>query len=204
MGRFLGGLSALTAPEIAAQVIRAVTIRSGIDPAEIDEIILGQVIQAGVGQAPARLAAILAGLDESIPAVTINKVCGSGMKSVMLAAQAIRASDGQLFVAGGMESMSNAPHLLPKARAGFRVGHRELLDSVIQDGLWCAIGDEHMGNAAERIATEFNVTREEQDQFSLESHQKAIAAIDAGQFEDEIVPMQLRGSTRRSRVIPAR
>ncbi len=194
MGRFLGGLSSLTAPQLAAQVVRAATIRSGVDPAEIDEVILGHVFQAGAGQAPARLAAILAGLDESIPAVTINKVCGSGMKSVMLAAQAIRASDGQLFVAGGMESMSNAPHLIPKIRAGFRIGNKEIVDSVIYDGLWCAVGDEHMGTAAERIAAAFDVSRDEQDQFSIESHQKAISAIQAGRFDEEIVPIQLRGS----------
>ena len=193
VGRFLGGLSSLSAPELAAQVVRAATIRSGVDPADIDEVILGHVVQAGAGQAPARLAAILAGLNESIPAVTINKVCGSGMKSVMLAAQAIRASDGQLFVAGGMESMSNAPHLIPKMRAGFRVGNKEIVDSVINDGLWCAVGDEHMGTAAERIAAAFDVSREEQDQFSLESHQKAISAIQAGRFDEEIVPIQLRG-----------
>jgi acetyl-CoA C-acetyltransferase len=201
-GRFLGGLAELSATELGARAVAAAVERAGVDPATIDEVLLGNVVQAGVGQAPARQAALKAGIPDPVPATTINKVCGSGLKAVMLAAQAIRAGDGDLFVAGGMESMSNAPHLLPKARQGYRLGDATLADSVIHDGLWCAIGDEHMGLCAERIGGCFEVSREEQDQLALESHQKAIAAIERGAFDDEMVPVEIPG--RKGPTIVAR
>lgn len=191
-GKFLGALAHLSAPELGAQAIKAAVERSGIDPKKIDEVVMGNVVSAGIGQAPARQAAIKAGLSVDIPAFTINKVCGSGLKAVMLAAQAIRAGDAQAYIAGGMESMSNAPYLLRKARTGYRMGNSELIDSVVNDGLWCAFEDIHMGNEAEIIAEKFAVTREEQDRLALESHQKAAAATAAGRFKEEIVPIEVR------------
>lgn len=188
IGKFLGSLSTLSAPDLGAMAAKAAIDRANVDPADLDEVLMGNVIQAGVGQAPARQAALKAGIPESVPATTVNKVCGSGLKTVMLAAQAIKASDGQLFLAGGMESMSNAPHLLPRARQGYRLGHGELVDAVLRDGLWCAVGDEHMGSCAERIATCYDVSRDEQDQFALGSHRRALAA----DFAAEIVPVQTR------------
>jgi acetyl-CoA C-acetyltransferase len=193
IGRFLGALSPLPATELGARAIRAAVDRAGVDPSEIDEVLMGNVVQAGEGQAPARQAALKAGLPDSVPATTVNKVCGSGLKTVMLAAAAIRAGDGNLFVAGGMESMSNAPYLLPGARQGYRMGNRETLDAVIHDGLWCACGDEHMGVCAERIAECYAVTREEQDALALESHRKAVAAMHSGAFREEIVPVEITG-----------
>jgi acetyl-CoA C-acetyltransferase len=191
-GKFLGGLASFTAPQLGAIVIREAVRRAGIDPAAIDEVIMGNVVSAGVGQAPARQAAIHAGLPDEIPAVTINKVCGSGMKAVMLAAQAIRVGDAQAFVAGGMESMSTSPYLLLKGRTGYRLGDGKLVDSVVHDGLWCAFEDIHMGSEAEIIAEKFGVTREEQDRFSLQSHQRAAAATEAGRFREEIVPVEIK------------
>jgi len=190
-GKFLGGLASFTAPQLGAIAIKEAVRRSGIDPSTLDEIIMGNVVSAGIGQAPARQAAIHAGLPDELPAVTINKVCGSGLKAVMLAAQAIRAGDAQAFVAGGMESMSNAPYLLPKARTGYRMGDGKLVDSVVNDGLWCAFENIHMGNEAEIIAEKYGVTRAEQDRFSLLSHQNAAAATTAGRFKDEIVPVEI-------------
>ena len=191
-GKFLGGLASFNAPQLGAIVIREAVRRSGIDPAAIDEVIMGNVVSAGVGQAPAPQAALHAGLPVDIPAVTVNKVCGSGLKAVMLAAQAIRAEDAQAFVAGGMESMSNSPYLLTKARTGYRMGDDKLVDSVVHDGLWCAFEDIHMGSEAEIIAEKFGVTREEQDRFSLQSHQRAAAATEAGRFKEEIVPIEVK------------
>jgi acetyl-CoA C-acetyltransferase len=190
-GKFLGALSGFTAPQLGAIAIKEAVRRAGIDPAAFDEVIMGNVVSAGIGQAPARQAALRADLPVSLPAVTVNKVCGSGLKAVMLAAQAIRAGDGQAFVAGGMESMSNTPYLLPKARTGYRMGDGKLVDSVVHDGLWCAFEDIHMGREAEIIAEKFGVTREEQDRFSLESHQKAHAATTAGRFREEIIPIEV-------------
>jgi acetyl-CoA C-acetyltransferase len=201
-GRFLGALADLTATELGARAVAAAVERAGVDGATVDEVILGNVVQAGVGQAPARQAAVRGGLPEAVPATTINKVCGSGLKAAMLAAQAIRAGDGDLYVAGGMESMSNAPHLLPKARQGYRLGDGRLEDSVVHDGLWCSFGDEHMGVCAERIAERFDVSREEQDRLALESHQKAVAAIERGAFDAEIAPVELKG--RAGTVVVAR
>ncbi|GHO94304.1 acetyl-CoA acetyltransferase [Reticulibacter mediterranei] len=198
-GKFLGGLASFTAPLLGAIAIQEAVRRSGIDPATLDEVIMGNVVSAGIGQAPARQAALHAGLPDELPAVTINKVCGSGLKAVMLAAQAIRAGDAQAFVAGGMESMSNAPYLLPKARTGYRMGDGKLVDSVVHDGLWCAFENIHMGNEAEIIAEKYGITREEQDRFSLQSHQRAAAATTAGRFKDEIIPIdipQKKGTVR--------
>jgi acetyl-CoA C-acetyltransferase len=191
-GKFLGNLASFTAPQLGAIVIKEVVSRSGISPNSIDEVIMGNVVSAGVGQAPARQAAIHSGLPVDIPAFTVNKVCGSGLKAVMLAAQAIRAGDAQAFVAGGMESMSNAPYLLTRARTGYHMGNGEIIDAVVRDGLWCAFENIHMGSEAEIIAEKFGVTREEQDQYSFHSHQKAAAATAAGRFKDEIVPIEVK------------
>jgi acetyl-CoA C-acetyltransferase len=191
-GKFLGALASFSAPQLGAIAIKEAVRRSGIDVDTIDEVIMGNVISAGVGQAPARQAALHAGLPVDIPAFTVNKVCGSGLKAVMLAAQAIRAGDAQAFVAGGMESMSNAPYLLPDARTGYRMGDQKIVDSAVHDGLWCAFEDIHMGKEAEIIAEKFGVTREEQDNFSLQSHQRAAAATTAGRFKDEIVPVEVK------------
>src|SRR5438445_2233829 len=191
-GKFLGGLASFSAPQLGALVIKEVVHRSGISPEFIDEVIMGNVVSAGIGQAPARQAAIHSGLPVDIPAFTVNKVCGSGLKAVMLAAQSIRAGDEQAFVAGGMESMSNAPYLLTKARTGYRMGNGEIIDAVVHDGLWCAFENIHMGNEAEIIAEKFGVTREEQDQFALQSQHKAAEATAAGRFKDEIVPIEVK------------
>lgn len=191
-GKFLGGLASFTAPALGALAIKEAVRRAGIDTQSIDEVIMGNVVSAGVGQAPARQAALHAGLPDELPAFTVNKVCGSGLKAVMLAAQAIRAGDATAFVAGGMESMSNAPYLLPKARTGYRMGDGKIVDSVVHDGLWCAFENIHMGNEAEIIAEKFGVTREEQDRYSYESHQKALAATNAGRFQEEIVPVEVK------------
>lgn len=185
-GKFMGALKGFTAPQLGAMVVKEAVRRAGIDPAKVDEVILGNVLSAGVGQAPARQAAIGAGLPPAVGALTINKVCGSGLKAVMLAAQGIAAGDVEIVVAGGMESMSNAPYLLPKAREGMRLGHGELVDSMIHDGLWDAYDDQHMGCCGEIVAEKHAVTRQEQDAYALESHRKAIAAIKAGRFHDEI------------------
>lgn len=191
-GKFLGNLASFTAPQLGAIVIKEVVRRSGISPDSIDEVIMGNVVSAGIGQAPARQAAVHAGLPDDIPAFTVNKVCGSGLKAVMLAAQAIRAGDAQAFVAGGMESMSTAPYLLTKARTGYRMGNGELIDAVVNDGLWCAFENIHMGNEAEIIAEKFAVTRDEQDHFAFQSHQRAAAATASGRFNDEIVPVEVK------------
>jgi acetyl-CoA C-acetyltransferase len=189
IGEFLGGLSSMTAPQLGAVAIRDAVKRAGIEPGQVEEVLMGHVVQAGAGQAPARQAAIHGGIPDTVGATTINKVCGSGLKAVMLAAQAIRAGDLDVIVAGGMESMSNVPYLLPKARTGYRLGNGELVDGVVYDGLWCAFKNHHMGNSAEFIAKKFNVTREDQDRFSVDSHKKAIAAMKEGLFKDEIVPV---------------
>jgi acetyl-CoA C-acetyltransferase len=191
-GKFLGGLSSFTAPQLGAIVIKEVVQRSGISPQSIDEVIMGNVVSAGVGQAPARQAAIHSGLPVDIPAFTVNKVCGSGLKAVMLAAQAIRAGDAQAFVAGGMESMSNSPYLLTKARTGYRMGDGTIVDAVVHDGLWCAFENIHMGSEAEIIAEKFGITREQQDRYSLQSHHRAAAATATGRFKEEIVPIEVK------------
>jgi len=191
IGRFMGSLSATPAPKLGAIAIKEAVARAGIDPATVDETIMGCVVPAGQGQAPARQASIGAGIPPEVGGLTINKICGSGLKSVMLAAGMIRAGDGDVFVAGGMENMSLAPYLLPQARAGYRLGNGTLVDAVVHDGLWCAFMDYHMGNSAEFIAEQFGITRQEMDEFALGSHQKALAAIADGKFKDEIVPVEI-------------
>lgn len=191
-GKFNGGLSSFTAPELGAMAVEAVVSRSGIDPASVYEVFMGQVVPAGTGQAAARKAALGGGLPDSVGATAVNKACGSGLKAVMLAANAIVAGEAELFVAGGMESMSNAPYLLPKARQGLRYGHAELKDALLHDGLWCAFQDWAMGNAADFIARQFEVTREEMDEFAVHSHEKAAAATVHGRFRDEIIPVEIR------------
>ena len=191
MGKYLGGLSSLPAPQLGAICIKEALNRAGIQPDQVDEVIMGNVLQGGVGQAPARQAAIKAGVPDRVPAFTVNKVCGSGLKSVMLATQAIKCGDADVIVAGGMESMSMAPYYLPKARTGYRMGHADLLDGMIYDGLWCSFGNYHMGIAAEIIAEKFNVTREEQDKYAVASHQKAVAAMKGGKFKKEIVRVEI-------------
>ncbi len=193
-GRFQGSLRSLPATELGAVVVRAAVARAGIpSPEEIDEVLMGNVVSAGLGQNPARQAAIFGGLPPSVGATTLNKVCGSGLKAVMLAAQAVRAGDGNLFVSGGMESMSRAPYLVDARTGGLRYGNAELTDALLNDGLWDPFENWGMGDAAEFIAEEYEVTRQAMDEYALASHKKAVAAIDTGRFEDEIVPVELRG-----------
>ena len=192
IGKFGGALANTPAVELGGVAIAA-AVERGLPPdAVIDEVLMGQVLQAGVGQAPARKAALLAGLPDTTSATTINRVCGSGLKSIMLAAAEIKAGDAEVVVAGGMESMNLAPYLLPKARFGLRLGHTQLLDATIQDGLWCTIEECHMGTHAERVAIKESVTREAQDRFALTSHERAVAAMDAGRFADEIAPVTIK------------
>jgi acetyl-CoA C-acetyltransferase len=193
IGKFGGGLSTVPATDLGASAIRAAVERAGIAPESVDEAIMGQVIQAGAGQAPARQAALKAGLPEGVSATTINKVCGSGLKAVMMGSAAIRAGDASVIVAGGMENMNLGPYLLPGARAGYRLGNQTVVDSTVHDGLWCATCDVHMGIHAERVAGKHEVTREAQDEFALRSHQRALSAIEEGRFRDEIVPVTVEG-----------
>jgi acetyl-CoA C-acetyltransferase len=191
VGKFLGALKTFKATDLGALVVREAVKRSGVAPEDVDEVIMGCVIQAGLGQNPARQAALRGGLPNTVSAVTINKVCGSGLKAVMMAAQGIQLGDTEVVVAGGMESMSNAPYLLPKAREGYRLGHGTMVDTVINDGLWCAFDDQHMGCTGEVVSERFHVSREEQDEYALNSHRKASASIKAGKFKDEIVPVEI-------------
>ncbi len=198
IGRFLGGLGPLSAPELGAVAISAAVKRSAIDVNAIDEVIMGNVVVAGEGQAPARQAAIGAGIPATVPAMTINKVCGSGLKAVMLAAQAVRAGDAQAVVAGGMESMSNVPFYVRGLRSGVKFGDQKVEDGLILDGLWCAFGHCHMGGHAEYTAAKAGISRQDADEFSLRSHTLAVAAMDAGKFDTEIVPVSIetrRGTT---------
>jgi acetyl-CoA C-acetyltransferase len=190
-GKFQGTLKGFTAPQLGALVVRESVKRAGVAVEDVDEVIMGCVIQAGLGQNPARQAALHGGIPFGVSAVTINKVCGSGLKSVMMAAQGIQLGDSETVVAGGMESMSNAPYLLTKAREGYRMGNGSLVDSMIHDGLWCAFENYHMGNTGEVVAERYNVTREEQDEYALNSHRKAAAAIREGKFKDEILPVEI-------------
>jgi acetyl-CoA C-acetyltransferase len=193
IGKFLGGLSSLSAPELGAIAIREALRRANVAPEEVEEVIMGQVIQGGTGQAPARQAALKAGVPASVSAVTINKVCGSGLKAVMLAAQAIKAGDKQVVVAGGQESMSNAPFYVYGMRGGVKLGDQQMVDGMIKDGLWCSSCNVHMGRHAEHTARKGEVTRQQQDEFAAASHRKAVAAIDQGKFKDEIVPVEIAG-----------
>ncbi len=203
IGKFGGALSTVPATDLGGVAIRAALERAGLDPAttKLDDVLMGQVLQAGSGQSPARQAALKAGLPDSTSATTINRVCGSGLKAIMLAAAEIRAGDADLVIAGGMESMNTAPYLLPGARFGLRLGNAELIDSTVNDGLWCAIEDCHMGTHAERVAIKEQVSREDQDAFALASHRKAIAAIDGGRFSAELAPVTVRDSRGRETVV---
>ncbi len=191
VGKFQGSLKSFSAPELGALVVRESVKRASVNAEDVDEVIMGCVIQAGLGQNPARQAALKGGLPPKVSALTINKVCGSGLKAVMLAAQGVQLGDVDLVVAGGMESMSNAPYLLTKAREGYRLGNGVLVDSMINDGLWCAFEDYHMGCTGEVVAEKYGVSRAEQDEYALNSHRKAVAAIKAGRFKDEIVPVEI-------------
>src|SRR5881409_745420 len=193
IGRYLGGLAPLPAPRLGAIVIREAVRRAGIEPTLVEEVIMGNVLQGGVGQAPARQAAIHAGLPGTIPAMTVNKVCGSGLKAVMLAAQAIKAGDERCVVAGGMESMSNAPHYVYGMRSGIKAGNAQLVDGMIHDGLWDSFSNTHMGNLAEYSAKKAGVSREDQDRFALASHQKAVAAMAACRFAAETLKVEIAG-----------
>jgi acetyl-CoA C-acetyltransferase len=203
IGKFGGALSTVAATELGGVAIRAAVERAGLDPAtvEVDDVLMGQVLQAGVGQAPARQAVLKAGLPDTTSATTINRVCGSGLKAIMLAASEIRAGDAELVIAGGMESMNGAPYVLPGARFGLRLGNAQLIDSTVNDGLWCAIEGCHMGTHAERVAIKEHVSRQDQDAFALGSHQKAIAAIDAGRFAAEMAPVTVRDAKGRETVV---
>ena len=191
IGAFQGSLASLSAADLGAAVIRSLLEQSGLNGAEVDEVILGQVLTAGCGQNPARQAAMRAGLPHTVPAMTVNKVCGSGLKSVQLGAQAIACGDAEIVIAGGQESMSQAPYLLPAARTGLRLGHGQVLDSLIADGLWDAFNDYHMGITAENLAEQYGISRDAQDAFAAASQQKALAAIAAGRFEAEIAPVSI-------------
>src|ERR1044071_3008123 len=191
VGKFLGSLKGFSATELGAMVVRESVKRAGVKPEDVDEVIMGCVIQAGLGQNPARQAALNGGLPSTVSAVTVNKVCGSGLKAVMMAAQGVQLGDIEIVVAGGMESMSNAPYLIPKAREGYRLGNGVLVDSMINDGLWCAFENYHMGNTGEVFSERYHVGREQQDEYAVNSHRKAAAAIKAGKFKDEIVPVEI-------------
>ncbi len=191
-GKFLGALSGFTAPQLGALVIKEALRRADVRPELVEEVIMGNVVQAGVGQAPARQALLGAGLPASISALTINKVCGSGLKAAMLAANSIKAGEADIIIAGGMESMSNAPYLLPQARSGYRMGNGTVIDSVVNDGLWCPFEQHHMGMAAEIIAEKFGVGRAAQDEFAAASHQKAAHALASGAFQREMLPVEIK------------
>ncbi|MDT2045572.1 acetyl-CoA acetyltransferase [Priestia aryabhattai] len=193
IGSFGGSLQNVSAPTLGGVVIKEALNKAGIAANDVDEVIMGNVLQAGLGQNPARQAALAAGLPETVSSLTINKVCGSGLKAVHLATQAILAGDAEVIVAGGMENMSQAPYLLKNARNGFKMGDQKVVDSMIQDGLWCAFNDYHMGITAENLCDKYSITREEQDSFAAASQQKAEAAIESGRFQDEIVPVEVPG-----------
>ena len=201
IGRYLGGLSSFSAPQLGAIAIREAIARAGIDAAAVQEVFMGQVVQGGSGQAPARQALIGAGIPATTSAVTINEVCGSGLRAVMLAAQAIRAGDRECIVAGGQESMSTAPHYVYGMRGGIKAGNQTMVDGMIHDGLWDSFGGNHMGEYAEYTAEKAGVSRKDQDAFSVESHRKAVAAIDSGKFTDEIVPVAVAGKGGSSTVV---
>jgi acetyl-CoA C-acetyltransferase len=196
VGKFQGSLSDFTAPQLGAIVVREAVKRSGVDPTQVDECIMGNVVTAGLGQNPARQAAIFGGLAPSTGAMTINKVCGSGLKSVALAAQAIQIGNSSIVVAGGMESMTNAPYLLPQARKGYRLGNAQIVDSMVNDGLWDIYNNYHMGITGENVAEKYGITREEQDQFALNSHRKALSAIKECRFKSQVVPIEIPGKKK--------
>ncbi len=191
IGSFQGSLKDVPATKLGALVIKEALIKAGIEPNQVSEVIMGNVLQAGLGQNPARQASIFAGLPDTVPSMTINKVCGSGLKAIHLATQAILSGDSDIVVAGGMENMSQAPYLLKNAREGFRMGDQKVVDSMISDGLWCAFNDYHMGVTAENLCDRYGISREEQDEFSARSQQRAVKAIEAGKFKEEIVPVEI-------------
>jgi acetyl-CoA C-acetyltransferase len=191
IGKFQGGLASLSAPKLGAKVATEAVRRAGIDPKSVDEIIMGNVVQAGLGQNPARQAGLGAGFDVRVAAMTINKVCGSGLKAVALAAQSVILGEAEIVVAGGMESMSNCPYLLPGARTGYRIGNAEIIDSMVHDGLWDVYNDFHMGITAELVAEKYGITRQEQDQFALESHRRAVTARKSCFIESQILPIEI-------------
>jgi len=191
VGKFQGSLSDFSAPQLGAIVVREAVKRAGLDPAQVDECIMGNVVSAGLGQNPARQAAIYGGLSPATGAMTINKVCGSGLKSVALAAQAVQTGNSSIVVAGGMESMTNAPYLLPQARKGYRLGNAQIIDSMVHDGLWDVYNDYHMGITGENVAEKYGITREEQDEFAVNSHRKAVSAIKECRFKAQIVPVEI-------------
>src|ERR671924_1544912 len=201
IGKLMGSLASVPATELGATAIRAALERSHLEAAAVDEVIMGQVVQAGVGQAPARQASIAAGIPTSANATTLNKVCASGLEAINQAAHSIRAGDSTIVVAGGMESMSQGPHLLPNARFGYRMGPATLQDAVIYDGLWSPWDDHHMGMSAEAIAEKRGISRQEQDEFSVRSHQRAVAAIREGRFRQEIVPVTVPGRRGATTVV---
>jgi acetyl-CoA C-acetyltransferase len=190
-GKFQGGLKSFTATQLGAMVVRESVRRAGVAPEDVDEVIMGCVIQAGLGQNPARQAALHGGIPFGVSAVTINKVCGSGLKAVMMASHSIQLGDAEIVVAGGMESMTNAPYLIPQGREGYRLGNGTLVDALIHDGLWCAFENYHMGNTGEVVSERYHVTREQQDEYAMNSHRKAVAAMKAGKFKDEILPIEV-------------
>src|SRR5207302_7162612 len=191
VGKFQGSLSDFSAPRLGAMVVREAVKRANLDPKQVDECIMGNVVQAGLGQNPARQAAIFGGLPPEVGAMTINKVCGSGLKAVGLAAQAIQTGNSDVVVAGGMESMTNAPYLLPQARKGYRLGNGQIVDSMVHDGLWEIYNDYHMGNTGENVAEKYKITREQQDEFAVNSHRKAIAAWKECRFSSQVVPVEI-------------
>src|SRR5947209_6475724 len=190
-GKFQGLLKDLTAPELGAIAIREAIKRAGVDPAAVDEVIMGCVVQAGIGQAPARQAALKAGLPPEVSALTVNMVCGSGLRAVALASQAVQLGDMDIVVAGGMESMSNIPYAMPGAREGYRMGNQQVIDLMVHDGLWCPFENWHMGNTGEVVAEKYQISREQQDQFAYDSHRKAAEAHSGGRFRDEIVAVEI-------------
>src|SRR5947209_9498593 len=191
IGKFQGSLSELSATKLGAIVVKEAVSRAKLDPAKVDECRMGNVISAGLGQNPARQSAIFGGLPPEVGAMTVNKVCGSGLKAVALAAQAIQTGNSNIVVAGGMESMTNAPYLLPQARKGYRLGNAQVIDSMVHDGLWDVYNDYHMGNTGENVAEKYGVTRAEQDEYALNSHRKAVAAMRECRFKSQIVPVEL-------------
>jgi len=191
VGKFQGSLSDFSAPQLGALVVKEAVKRASLQPDQVDECIMGNVVSAGLGQNPARQAALFGGLPPTVGAMTINKVCGSGLKAVALAAQAIQTGNSGIVVAGGMESMSNAPYLLPQARKGYRLGNAQVIDSMVNDGLWDIYNDYHMGHTGENVAEKYGITREEQDEFALNSHRKATAAIRECRFKSQVVPVEI-------------
>jgi acetyl-CoA C-acetyltransferase len=201
IGKFQGSLSEISAPKLGAIAVREAVKRANIDPASVNECIMGNVVTAGLGQNPARQAAIYGGLPPSVGAMTVNKVCGSGLKSVALAAQAIQTGNSDVVVAGGMESMTNAPYLLPNARKGYRLGNATMFDSMITDGLWDAYNDYHMGNTGENVAEKYHISREEQDEFAVNSHRRAVSAIKECRFKAQIVPVEVPGKKKGETIL---